>query len=104
MRKSLRVFGAGVATAALMAVGSPAFAAPQGMDLDLNLDKLTAASKATGGAGGDGGSGGIGINALSCLSVVNLLGDTTQACSAGNGGDGGDGGNAKATAENSNEN
>ena len=90
MRKSIRLLGLTAATAALLAVGSPAFAG--GSDDD---SKVTSSAE---GGKGEGGKGGLGVNVLSGIGV---LGDGTA--SAGDGGDGA-GGDASSNASDDSNN
>ena len=91
MRTTLRLMGATVAAAGLLAVGSPAFA--DGGDEGNDPSATTAVAE--GGNGGDGGNGGLGVNVCP---AIGLLGEGSADCSAANGGSA-DGGDAEATAE-----
>ncbi|MGW5642737.1 hypothetical protein ACWEV3_29425 [Saccharopolyspora sp. NPDC003752] len=87
MRTSIRLLGVTAAAAAMLAMGSPAFAdggkhhGKGGKD-----DHSVTASEATGG-NGKGGNGGIGVNVL-CGIGVGVLGEGKGSCSAGDGGNG----------------
>ncbi|MEV0705524.1 hypothetical protein AB0I53_47490 [Saccharopolyspora sp. NPDC050389] len=88
MRTSIRLLGVTAAAAAMLAMGSPAFAdggkghhGKGGKD-----DHSVTASEAQGGKG-EGGNGGLGVNVL-CGIGVGVLGEGTGSCSAGNGGNG----------------
>ncbi len=96
MRTSVRLLGTAFATAGLLAMGSPAFAAGGGPpEVDVE-DVQAQLAHNEGGNGGDGGDGGIGVNACGLI-PVSVLGENSVGCSAGNGGDGGDGGDAGST-------
>ncbi|MEV4648301.1 hypothetical protein [Saccharopolyspora sp. NPDC049357] len=92
MHTTLRLMGATVAAAGLLAVGSPAFASGGGGGSD---DPSVTTAGATGGNGGHGGNGGLGVNVCP---AIGLLGEGSADCSAGNGGNA-NGGDAEATAE-----
>lgn len=91
MRTTMRLMAATMATAALLGVGSTAFASGGGEDND---PSVTTAG-AQGGNGGHGGNGGLGLNVCP---AVGLLGEASAECSAANGGSA-NGGDAEATAE-----
>ncbi|MBA8823388.1 hypothetical protein FHX42_000717 [Saccharopolyspora lacisalsi] len=95
MRASVRLLGTAFATAGLLAMGSPAFAAGGPPEVDVE-DVQAQLAENEGGDGGNGGDGGLGVNACGLI-PVSVLGENSVECSAGNGGAGGDGGDAGST-------
>lgn len=92
MRNSVRLAGIAATAAALLAMGSPAFAADKEDPAKDGSSVTTAGSQ--GGAGGSGGNGGLGVNV--CPSI-GILGSAEAKCSAADGGSA-DGGEATADA------
>lgn len=95
MRTTMRLMAATMATAALLGVGSTAFAAGGGGGGDEDNDHSVTTAAAQGGNGGHGGDGGLGVN---LCPAVGILGEASAECSAADGGSA-DGGDAEATAE-----